>query len=196
MQCLIGGQHDHNASHCLPNLPMPTTHPARLQIATTGLGPGPSRQRDTLSPYDRQPGRLRSASTASDASTLSIVSPMPSSSSSSSSLTRQQDIQSPKTSLDLDETLGPMTDYVLAMHDYNPQHQNATCLSFKAGQVIHVLNRDNSGWWDGELEGRRGWFPSNYVNIHPEEEEDVTEILTVRRSPPNLPFLIPSYCFI
>lgn len=50
------------------------------------------------------------------------------------------------------------------MHDYFPQTQNATCLSFRAGQVIHVLNRDTSGWWDGELEGRRGWFPSNYVN--------------------------------
>lgn len=57
--------------------------------------------------------------------------------------------------------LGP--DYVLAMHDFSPQNQNATCLSFRAGQVIHVLNKDKSGWWDGELEGRRGWFPSNYV---------------------------------
>ncbi|KAJ7644234.1 ras guanine nucleotide exchange factor domain-containing protein [Roridomyces roridus] len=60
------------------------------------------------------------------------------------------------------------------MHDYAPQHQNATCLSFRAGQVIHVLNRDQSGWWDGELEGRRGWFPSNYVNAdvngYPEDE--------------------------
>ncbi|KAJ7017391.1 SH3 domain-containing protein, partial [Mycena alexandri] len=53
--------------------------------------------------------------------------------------------------------------YVLAMHDYAPQHQNAACLSFRAGQVIHVLDRDSSGWWNGELEGRREWFPSNYV---------------------------------
>ncbi|KAJ7745712.1 SH3 domain-containing protein, partial [Mycena metata] len=55
--------------------------------------------------------------------------------------------------------------YVMAMHDYAPQHQpeDTTCLSFRAGQVIHVLNRDSSGWWYGELEGRRGWFPSNYV---------------------------------
>ena len=30
--------------------------------------------------------------------------------------------------------------------------------------VQQVLNRDASGWWDGELEGRRGWFPSNYVS--------------------------------
>lgn len=64
----------------------------------------------------------------------------------------------------LEETVRLGSEYVLAMHDYAPQHQSATCLSFRAGQVIHVLNRDTSGWWDGELEGRRGWFPSNYVN--------------------------------
>ncbi|EIW59721.1 ras GEF [Trametes versicolor FP-101664 SS1] len=55
-------------------------------------------------------------------------------------------------------------EYVLAMHDFAPQQQNVTCLSFRAGQVIHVINRDTSGWWDGELDGRRGWFPSNYVS--------------------------------
>ncbi|THH27575.1 hypothetical protein EUX98_g6616 [Antrodiella citrinella] len=55
------------------------------------------------------------------------------------------------------------SEYVLAMHDFAPQQANTTCLSFRAGQVIHVLNRDTSGWWDGELDGRRGWFPSNYV---------------------------------
>ena len=55
-------------------------------------------------------------------------------------------------------------EYVLALHDFEPQAQNATCLSFRAGEKIRVLNRDPSGWWDGELNGRRGWFPSNYVN--------------------------------
>jgi son of sevenless-like protein len=55
-------------------------------------------------------------------------------------------------------------EYVLAMHDYIPEQRNATCLAFRAGQVIRVLNRDTSGWWDGELDGSRGWFPSNYVN--------------------------------
>lgn len=52
---------------------------------------------------------------------------------------------------------------MLALHDFTPDHRNATCLAFHAGQVIHVLNRDPSGWWDGEVDGRRGWFPSNYV---------------------------------
>jgi son of sevenless-like protein len=73
----------------------------------------------------------------------------------------------------LDETLRLASEYVLAMHDFSPQQQSATCLSFRAGQVIHVLNRDASGWWDGELEGRRGWFPSNYVNA----DVDVTSLI-------------------
>ncbi|KAG9018074.1 hypothetical protein FRB90_012370 [Tulasnella sp. 427] len=55
-------------------------------------------------------------------------------------------------------------DYVIAMHDFEPQPGNATCLQFRAGEVIHVLNRDPTGWWDGELDGRRGWFPSNYIS--------------------------------
>ncbi|KAI0714025.1 ras GEF [Cerioporus squamosus] len=62
-----------------------------------------------------------------------------------------------------DEGTSDAEEYVLAMHDFSPQQPNITCLSFRAGQVIHVLNRDPSGWWDGELDGRRGWFPSNYV---------------------------------
>ena len=49
------------------------------------------------------------------------------------------------------------------MHDFVPQDPNATCLSFRAGQVMRVLNRDPSGWWYGEVDGKRGWFPSNYV---------------------------------
>jgi hypothetical protein len=55
------------------------------------------------------------------------------------------------------------SEYVVALHDFVPVNGNTTCLSFRAGQLIHVLNRDSTGWWDGELEGRRGWFPSNYV---------------------------------
>ncbi|PWZ00756.1 ras GEF [Testicularia cyperi] len=53
-------------------------------------------------------------------------------------------------------------EHVVALHDFSSN--NATCLSFQAGQVIKVYNRDPSGWWDGELDGHRGWFPSNYVD--------------------------------
>lgn len=59
-------------------------------------------------------------------------------------------------------------EYVCALHSFVPQQSqyagsSATCLSFRAGERIRVLNRDPSGWWDGEIDGRRGWFPSNYV---------------------------------
>lgn len=62
---------------------------------------------------------------------------------------------------DMEEAEGE-EEFVVALHDF--ASNNATCLSFNAGQVIKVFNRDESGWWDGELDGQRGWFPSNYVD--------------------------------
>lgn len=54
--------------------------------------------------------------------------------------------------------------YVQAMHDFESDAAGVTCLSFKAGQIIRVYNQHQTGWWDGECNGQRGWFPSNYVN--------------------------------
>jgi len=28
-----------------------------------------------------------------------------------------------------------------------------------------VLKEDDSGWWQGEINGRIGWFPFNYVKV-------------------------------
>ncbi|KAG2051523.1 ras GEF [Suillus hirtellus] len=116
--------------------------------------------------------RVRSGSTASTSSSISVDSPGPSSSSASSSSLDLPDSEKSSRPLHYplaspsDETVrvSPSPEFVLALHDFHPQHQNATCLSFRAGQVIHVLNRDSSGWWDGEINGQRGWFPSNYVS--------------------------------
>ncbi|KAG2338504.1 ras GEF [Suillus weaverae] len=116
--------------------------------------------------------RMRSGSTASTSSSISVDSPGPSSSSASSSSLNLPDSEKSSRTLHYplasasDETvrISPSPEFVLALHDFHPQHQNATCLSFRAGQVIHVLNRDSSGWWDGEINGQRGWFPSNYVS--------------------------------
>ncbi|KAG1751178.1 ras guanine nucleotide exchange factor domain-containing protein [Suillus lakei] len=116
--------------------------------------------------------RMRSGSTASTSSSISVDSPGPSSSSASSSSLNLPDSEQSSRPLHYplasasDETVrvSPSPEFVLALHDFHPQHQNATCLSFRAGQVIHVLNRDSSGWWDGEINGQRGWFPSNYVS--------------------------------
>jgi hypothetical protein len=61
-----------------------------------------------------------------------------------------------------EQYIDAVREYVVALHDFSSN--NATCLSFVSGQVIRVFNRDESGWWDGELNGERGWFPSNYVD--------------------------------
>ncbi|TEB18406.1 cell division control protein 25 [Coprinellus micaceus] len=152
---------------------------SRLAIDTTsGAVAGPSsvtsRYRRTPSPAGpKLPGRrVRSVSNASSTSSLSIVSPLSSSTNGSQISLVLPDPgndtihpRSRSASPAIDDTIRAGTEYVLAMHDYAPEHGHDTCLSFRAGQVIHVLNRDTSGWWDGELEGgRRGWFPSNYVS--------------------------------
>jgi len=68
--------------------------------------------------------------------------------------------------------------YVRALHTFSPESlppdpaEAGTCLSFEQGQIIKCLNQDQSGWWDGELEGRRGWFPSNYVEVIDTEEAE------------------------
>jgi son of sevenless-like protein len=156
----------------------------RSAIRERSLTPGSAYLKQAHSPRE---WRSRRASTASTSSSLSIISPDSSSTNASPTSPHFHNDQtssissfhpsaySPEspTSPLLDETLRLTSEYVLAMHDYSPQQQNATCLSFLAGQVIHVLNRDVSGWWDGELEGRRGWFPSNYVNA----EVDCTSLI-------------------
>ncbi|KAI9277421.1 ras guanine nucleotide exchange factor domain-containing protein [Sporodiniella umbellata] len=56
---------------------------------------------------------------------------------------------------------------VRALYAY--QSEDTSSLSFKAGALIDVWNQLDSGWWDGWYGGRRGWFPSNYVEL---EEDD------------------------
>lgn len=43
------------------------------------------------------------------------------------------------------------------------QHQQG--LSFEAGEIIRVVQALPGGWWEGERDGDRGWFPSSYVQV-------------------------------
>jgi hypothetical protein len=36
-------------------------------------------------------------------------------------------------------------------------------LAFKVGDKIEILKKDESGWWEGRLRGKKGIFPSNFV---------------------------------
>ncbi|KAJ7600802.1 cell division control protein 25 [Mycena floridula] len=174
---------------------MPSAHlKIDTSISSTSTA-RPSRDRQNYSSSNASltvsSARSRTTSNASSVSSLDIVSPNTSSSVNASAVSlhnpalasssRPRPVQQKSAS---PSPVDPHGLYVLAMHDYSPQQQNSTGLSFRAGQVIHVLNRDPSGWWDGQLEGRRGWFPSNYVNADlntQEEEEEVTQV-PVRRN--------------
>lgn len=56
--------------------------------------------------------------------------------------------------------------------EYPFESIDSSALSFKEGDVIEVLTRLESGWWDGLAGDRRGWFPSNYVRLISDEEAE------------------------
>lgn len=55
--------------------------------------------------------------------------------------------------------------YVRALYDYDADDR--TSLSFRQGDIIQVITQLESGWWDGVINGIRGWFPSNYCAVVP-----------------------------
>nr|XP_055034712.1 rho guanine nucleotide exchange factor 6 isoform X1 [Misgurnus anguillicaudatus] len=46
---------------------------------------------------------------------------------------------------------------------FNFKQNNEDELSFSKGELIHVTRQEEGGWWEGTLNSRTGWFPSNYV---------------------------------
>uniref|UniRef100_A0A671PBF8 Rho guanine nucleotide exchange factor 7-like n=1 Tax=Sinocyclocheilus anshuiensis TaxID=1608454 RepID=A0A671PBF8_9TELE len=46
---------------------------------------------------------------------------------------------------------------------FNFQQTNEDELSFSKGDIISVTRTEEGGWWEGSLNGKTGWFPSNYV---------------------------------
>ena len=43
------------------------------------------------------------------------------------------------------------------------EQTNEDELSFSKGDIISVSRQEEGGWWEGSLNGKTGWFPSNYV---------------------------------
>lgn len=147
---------EYNSPLASLQLSPPSENPS---TASSSLQPGSPL---TLSspPYSRRrrPSTPRVAlssfgQTVSPASPAFGVNRLPSSRPSSRPGTASSDVQI----LAPTATSQPSTAFVQAQHDWIPNH--STYLGFKKGQVIKVLNRDPSGWWDGELDRQRGWFP-------------------------------------
>ncbi|KAF2004192.1 cell division control protein 25 [Amniculicola lignicola CBS 123094] len=63
--------------------------------------------------------------------------------------------------------------YVRALYDYDADDR--TSLSFRQGDIIQVITQLESGWWDGVINGVRGWFPSNYCAVVPRPSEDADD---------------------
>ena len=41
--------------------------------------------------------------------------------------------------------------------------ENPDELTIKTNQFIHITKKNDGGWWEGELDGKVGWFPDNFV---------------------------------
>jgi signal transducing adaptor molecule len=50
---------------------------------------------------------------------------------------------------------------VRALHSFEPTEPNE--LAFERGDIIKVVNQEYKDWWRGQLRGRTGIFPVNYV---------------------------------
>ncbi|VDC06858.1 unnamed protein product [Peniophora sp. CBMAI 1063] len=50
---------------------------------------------------------------------------------------------------------------------YNEDGSEPNDLSFRAGDVIEIVDETNADWWTGRYNGREGLFPSNYVEKIP-----------------------------
>ncbi|XP_028288637.1 SH3 domain-containing kinase-binding protein 1 isoform X2 [Parambassis ranga] len=63
--------------------------------------------------------------------------------------------------------------------DYEAQQDDE--LSLAVGDIIVNIRRDDGGWWEGELGGRRGLFPDNFVReIKKEGKRDAGQASMIR----------------
>ncbi|TNN42675.1 Rho guanine nucleotide exchange factor 7 [Liparis tanakae] len=67
---------------------------------------------------------------------------------------------------------------------FNFQPNNEDELSFDKGDLIGVTRQEDGGWWEGTINGRTGWFPSNYVREIKGSEKQVSPKSGTLKSPP------------
>ncbi|XP_041109444.1 CD2-associated protein-like isoform X2 [Polyodon spathula] len=79
------------------------------------------------------------------------------------------------------ESKPKVNEYCKALFVYEATNEDE--LSLKEGEIIQILSKDTGepGWWRGEVNGREGVFPDNFVTVVLDSEKDVA---TPRFSPP------------
>ncbi|POI20785.1 hypothetical protein CIB84_015468, partial [Bambusicola thoracicus] len=50
-----------------------------------------------------------------------------------------------------------------AIVEFNYKAQHDDELTITVGDIITNIKKDDGGWWEGQLKGRRGLFPDNFV---------------------------------
>jgi len=61
-----------------------------------------------------------------------------------------------------------------ALYDYSPPPSNNASsqkLKFNKGDVICILQVDDTGWWLGEINGERGWVPASFLEPPPQTND-------------------------
>lgn len=86
----------------------------------------------------------------------------------------------------------PQQEYCIALYDYDASAEDE--LTFEENQIITIVNKSphgvDDGWWEGELDGKFGNFPSLVVEECDENGEPLTE--PEEDSPP--PSAPPEFC--
>ena len=59
----------------------------------------------------------------------------------------------------------PAAVWMEVLYDYDSD--DVSIMSLKAGQKIEVLERHDTGWWLGKIDGVESFFPSNYCSLLP-----------------------------
>ncbi|KAI1894866.1 hypothetical protein AGOR_G00120160 [Albula goreensis] len=67
------------------------------------------------------------------------------------------------------------------MFDYTAISEDE--LALKKGEIVKIISKDteDEGWWEGELNGKRGFFPDNFVMVIP---KDALQQSGSRKQPP------------
>lgn len=62
--------------------------------------------------------------------------------------------------------------------DYEPENPDE--LKLTVGDILIVINKEEEGWWEGDLNGKTGMFPSNFVELLPSAEEVPTPVVRIQ----------------
>ena len=123
-----------------------TAHPPAAAPSSSSSAPAPA---PAYNQHAYSTGFVPSTETHSQATAPPVVE--------TSSLSTSTAPTSPTSST----TEGYAVTRVRALHSFEPTEPNE--LAFDKGDIIKVVNREYKDWWRGQIRGRTGIFPVNYV---------------------------------